>query len=353
MNCSFWVAVSFIFCAVAYGSSSAAAAEGLKHWTPEMLIMLRMLFGFGFCLIVLICRLIFQPGYKQIVRAHFCSGFWPYFHLCVGGLLNLGIPHSLIYIAQQWIPSCAVQLAKPLTPIGSALANLCMPSDEKFTCHKAIALGSAIIGVALGAVSSFRFTHGTASIGDVVLGYILLVLAMISFGVSASYFKWKTPNTDITISSLMQTFFSFWFDLIWSMIMDGPTTFKNKFNDATAYNWLWPLLLGVLGSGVAVHGFMYLVNTLGAVGAGFIPFLQIIVGIAIGVGFLGEWDGYLWWDILLQVLGIAFLSVAILVGFLKDKDEDGKGEEEEDNKEPAQHQEDEEKNGDDDELPEL
>ena len=343
MQCSLWVCVSFVFCAVAYGSSSAAAAEGLKTWTPEMLIMGRMMFGFFFCLVVFVVRIIFQKGYKQMARAHFCSGFWPIFHCAIGGLLNLGIPHSLIYIAQQWIPSCAVQLAKPLTPIGSALAGLCMVSDEKFTCHKGLALASAIIGVALCAISSFRFTHGSASIGEVVIGYVLLVAAMISFGIAATYMKWKTPNVDITISSMLQTFFSFWLDLIWSLIMDSPSTFVSTFQNATAYGWLWPILLGVLGSGVAVHGFMYLVNTIGAVGAGFIPFGQIIVGVAIGVGFLGEWDGYLWWDILLQCVGILFLVGAIVIGFLHDKQETGddkadKQNEEEEEEEAVQQQ---------------
>ena len=352
MQCSLWICVSFVFCAVAYGSSSAAAAEGLKFWTPEMLIMGRMMFGFFFCLVVFIFRMVFEKSYVQIARAHFCSGFWPIFHCAIGGLLNLGIPHSLIYIAQQWIPSCAVQLAKPLTPIGSALAGLCMTSEEKFTWHKGIALVCAVIGVALCAISSFRFTHGSATIVEVVIGYVLLVAAMVSFGVAATYMKWKTPNVDITISSMLQTFFSFWLDLIWSLIMDGPSTFVKTYQEATPYAWLWPILLGVLGSGVAVHGFMYLVNTIGAVGAGFIPFGQIIVGVAIGVALLGEWNGYLWWDILLQVIGILFLIGAIVIGFLHDKQEDmpSKHVEEEEEEELPEHD---QRTGAYEDLPEL
>jgi drug/metabolite transporter (DMT)-like permease len=349
MECSLWVAISFIFCAVAYGASSAAAAEGLKGWTPEMLIMLRMAFGFLFCLVVMIVRIFVQPGYKQIVRAHFCSGFWPYFHLAVGGLLNLGIPHSLIYIAQQWIPSCAVQLAKPLTPIGSAIAGLCMVTEEKFTLNKGLALVSAIIGVGLGAIPSFRHAGGTDSLENVILGYCLLVIAMILFGIAATYLKWKTPNADLTVSSMMQTFFSFWFDLIWSLIMDSPKVFIGKFQNATPYRWLWPILLGVLGSGVAVHGFMYLVNTLGAVGAGFIPFGQIIVGVAIGVGFLGEWSSYVWWEIVLQVVGMLFLGGAIGIGFLHDKGLDPKDDQADEDAEEEKKEEEESS----DELPEI
>lgn len=321
MQCTLWVAISFIFCAVVYGSSSAAAAEGIKYWTPEMLIMGRMLWGFAFCLIVLIFRLIFEKGYAQVARAHFLSGPWPYFNLAVGGLLNLGIPHSLIYIAQQWIPSAAVQLSKPLQPLGSIIANCFLPVDEKVTLHKGLALLSAIIGVACGAVPSFRHTGGKASGGQVGLGYTLLILAMILFGAAASWFRWRTPNVDITISSLMQTFFSFFFDMTWSLIMDGPKKFKETFEKCPPYGWIWPILLGVLGSGMAVHGFMYIVAHLGAVGAGFIPFAQIIVGVTIGVVLLHEWKGFLWWEILLNVIGLVFLAGSLVIGFMKDKDD--------------------------------
>ncbi|EAX87167.1 Integral membrane protein, putative [Trichomonas vaginalis G3] len=321
MQCTLWVAISFVFCATVYGASSAAAAEGIKYWTPEMLIMGRMLWGFIFCLFTLIFRIIFEDGYKQICRAHFLSGPWPYINIAIGGLLNLGIPHSLIYIAQQWIPSAAVQLSKPLQPLGSIIANCILPIDEKLTLHKGLALLSAIIGVSLGAVPSFRHTHGKASGGQVGLGYALLVLAMILFGAAASWFRWRTPNVDITISSLLQTFFSFWFDMIWSLIMDGPKKFRDTFINCTAYGWIWPVLLGVLGSGMAVHGFMYLVAHLGSVGAGFIPFAQIIVGVTIGVVILHEWKGFLWWEIFLNVLGLIFLALSLVIGFMKDKDD--------------------------------
>ena len=71
----------------------------------------------------------------------------------------MGISPTLSYIAQQWIPSFAVKLAKPLTPIGNALAGICMHTGEKFTFNKGPALTSASIGVSLSDVPALINTQ--------------------------------------------------------------------------------------------------------------------------------------------------------------------------------------------------
>lgn len=315
MKCSVMIALSFIFCAVAYGASSAAVTQALKQFTPELIIVFRMLFGCGFCVLIMIFRMIFQDGYKSIVKAHFTAGFWPLFHLCIGGLLNLGIPHSLIAIAQQWIPSAAVQLSKPLTPAVSQILSHFLLPDERFTWLKFAALCCAVIGVACSAVPQFLHSATGSDTIHLAIGYALLIVAVSLFGVASVYLKFKTPNTDITISSIVQTGISFFFDIIWSLIMDGPDKIKSTVVNSTWDGWMWPLLLGVLASGVAVHGFMYLVNNLGAVGANFIPFGQIIVGVTLGVAWLHEWAPYDLWEIILSIIGILFLTAAIVIGF--------------------------------------
>lgn len=320
MKCSLLIAFSFIFCSVAYGASSAAVTQALKQFTPELIIVFRMVFGCSFCFIVMIFRMIFQKGYATNVRTHFCSGFWPLFHLCVGGLLNLGIPHSLISIAQQWIPSASVQLSKPLTPAVSQILSHFLLPDERFTWMKFAALCCAVVGVVCSAVPSFLHTDSSNDTIHLAIGYVLLIVAVSLFGVASVYLKYKTPNTDITVSSLVQTGISFVFDIIWSLIMDGPKKIQSTLVNATWYGWIWPLMLGVLASGVAVHCFMYLVNNLGAVGANFIPFGQILVGVTLGVAWLHEWAPYKIWEIILSVIGILFLVMAIVIGFWHTKE---------------------------------
>jgi drug/metabolite transporter (DMT)-like permease len=162
-----------------------------------------------------------------------------------------------------------------------------------------------------------------------LLGYLFLVVSVALFGLATVYFKLKVPNTDITISSMLQTGGSFVFDVTWSLIMDGPSKIKSCIAAADWVAWMWPLMLGVLASGIAVHGFMYLVNRLGAVGANFVPFGQIIVGVTLGVAWLHEWAQYRWWEIGMSALGVLCLVTAIAIGFWHEKVPEGIEEEEE------------------------
>jgi drug/metabolite transporter (DMT)-like permease len=329
MKCSATIAAAFVFCAAAYGSSSAAVSRALVGFTPELIIVLRMLFGCISCALALVVRGLFQPGYIAFARSHFTQGLWPLVHVTVGGLLNLGIPHSLTAIAQLWIPSAAVQLAKPLAPAVSQLCSHFLLPDERFTRLKFWALVAAIAGVVLTAVPPFMHTPDGRAAALVVVGFVLLFVAGILFGLATVYFKWRVPGADITVSSLVQTGTSMVFDIVWSLIMDGPPKIIRCIKTAAPIDWLWPILLGVVCSGIAVHGFMYLVNNLGAVGANFVPFGQIIVGLVLGVVWLHEWKDYALWEVAVSIVGILFLTGAIIIGFLHEKKPEAVEEEEE------------------------
>jgi drug/metabolite transporter (DMT)-like permease len=274
-----------------------------------------MLFGCGFCIIILIFRLIFEPNYTTHVKSHFNQGIRPILHIIVGGFLNLAIPHSLIAIAQQWIPSAAVQLTKPLSPAVSQICSHFWIPDEPFTFRKFIALLSAVTGVTLAAVPSFLHTDSSDGTLLVAIGFVFLIISVSLFGLATVYFKLRVPNTDITVSAMVQTGSSFVFDITWSLIMDGPEKIRDCVTSANGLAWIWPLMLGVLASGVAVHGFMHLVHELGAVGANFVPFGQIIVGVTLGVAWLHEWAAYRWWEVAMSIAGVLFLIGAIVLGF--------------------------------------
>jgi drug/metabolite transporter (DMT)-like permease len=148
------------------------------------------------------------------------------------------------------------------------------------------------------------------------IGFVLLIISVLLFGVAAVYFKWKTPNTDVTVSGLMQLVSSSFFCLLWSLFYDGPKSIREQLKNADIFAYLWALLVGVLGSGVGVHAFMYLIANLGAAMANFVTIGQILVGVTIGVAALGEWNGYAWWEILVNVFGMVLLGFSILIVFM-------------------------------------
>jgi drug/metabolite transporter (DMT)-like permease len=315
-------ALDFIFLSLIYGTAFAAVAEGMKYFSPCGIIFLRMFFGFIVSLIILFIRVAFTKGYWQIVKAHFTSGIKYILWTSLGGLFYHGLPHCTIAIAQQWVSSAAVQIAQPLaTAFGAILSHFVLP-DEPFTCQKAIVLVLSITGVALSAIPSFIGAGGgSGGIEKIAIGYALLILAVSFFGFSPVIIKWKTPNADASASAVIQiaasTIVTFIIELFW----DGPKELLRQIKEAPPIAWLWPFLVGCLGTGFAATGFNYLVACWGAAGANLIPFGQIVVGVAVGVIFLNEWGMYKVWEIVISCVGIGLLIVAIILGFYEKKPE--------------------------------
>ncbi|OHS96106.1 hypothetical protein TRFO_37746 [Tritrichomonas foetus] len=191
--------------------------------------------------------------------------------------------------------------------------------DERFTIYKFISLVAALVGVVLNAVPSFLHAGSSDETKNVTIGYVVLICGVIVQGVGMVYMKWKSPNTDITVSAMIQIGASAILCLIWSLIWDTPKVLASQSVAAPPMAWVWALIIGVLATGIAGHGYVFLVNNIGATGASFITFGQIFVGIVVGVAFVHEWSGYRWWEIFMCVIGVVALAVAIGIGFLGDK----------------------------------
>ena len=324
MDCSILSALDFIVLSLIYGSAFAAVSEGMKYFSPCGIIFYRMLFGFILASIICGIRCIITKEYRQIVKAHFTSGIPYILWTCLGGLLFHGLPHCITAIAQQWVSSAAVQIAQPLaTAFGAILSHFVLP-DEPFTLQKLLVLVLSIVGVALSAVPNFiEAGSGDASIGNIALGYVLLIISVAFFGFAAVIMKWKTPKAEATASAVIQTAASTIVTFIIELIWDGPKELYRQSHESPSIAWLWPMLVGFLGTGFAASGYNYLVTCWGAAGANLIPFGQITVGVIVGVAFLSEWADYKVWEIIISIVGIILLIIAIILGFYEKKPEHG------------------------------
>lgn len=309
----------YVFLALVYGTSFAAVQQGQKYFNSCVLNAYRMLFGFLVCFIIFWFRFLLQPGYKQIAKAHFNNGVMPIVHMCIAGILFHGIMQCMAAIAVQWLPSAAAQITQPISTATSAIiCHFALP-DEKFNIYKFFTLVTALIGVILNAVPSFLHANSPGDKKNVTIGYVILIIAVIVQGVGMAYMKWKTPNTDITISAMFQVGASAVLCFAFSLGYDSPKVVQTQSLHTPVVGWLWVLLVGVLATGIAGHGYVFLVNDIGATGASFIVFGQIFVGIIVGVAFCHEWKGYRWWEILMCIIGVLFLASAIVIGFLEKK----------------------------------
>lgn len=140
------------------------------------------------------------------------------------------------------------------------------------------------------------------------------------FGIAPVFYKWKCPNSDVTTGVAIQLFASVIWNLIWMLCFDGPKKIHKMVSDAPPIAWLWPVIVGILVSGVAVQCLLFLVSTLGSFGTNLVPFGQLIVGVIVGVAFLREWKHYLAFEIILCVIGILFIILSLELGFVKPKE---------------------------------
>ncbi|KAH0789504.1 Integral membrane protein [Histomonas meleagridis] len=310
--------ICFIVSSILYGASYAGVSQALKDFTAGVFQTFRMLFGLifmvGVCIIMALC----DKNYKQVAIAHFHSGIVPILWLCFGGLLNLGIPHCLTAIAQEFVASSIVQIMQPFVPIFGSILSIFILPEEKFTCQKIIAFILALVGVGVSAVPNF-LNLGSTSAKDMAIGYILTLIAMFSFGAAPVLFKVKTPNVDPGISSSIQLLASTIFELIFGLIKDGPKNFAKNVRQAPAKAWMWPILIGFLVSGVAVYGLMYICKNVGAFAANLVPFGQMIVGVIVGVAIMGDWNGYAAWEIVISVIGVLLLCGSLAVSLFEKK----------------------------------
>lgn len=313
--------IVYILLALVYGTAFAFVQQGQKYFNSCVLIAYRMLFGFSICFIIFWFRFFIQPGYKQIAKAHFRSGFLPVLHMAIGGIMFHGIMQCLAAIAVQWLPSAAAQITQPISTATAAIISHFVLPDEPFTIFKFFSLVSALIGVVLNAVPSFLHASSPDETKNVAIGYVIIFVAVIVQGIGMVYMKWKTPNTDVTVAAMVQIGASTILCFIVSLIYDKPKVLQRQSLHTKPIGWLWAIIIGVLATGFAGHGYVFLVNHVGATGASFIVFGQIFVGIVVGVAFCHEWSGYRWWEILMCVIGVLFIAAAIGIGFLQKKPE--------------------------------
>ena len=338
MNCTVTSAIVFVVCILLYGTSYAFVAKGLVYFSAGVFQTFRMFFGLVFTVALLGVRcLINKGGYRQIVRSHFTSGWKPIVFLLIDGLINLGVPHCLIAVAQQWVSSSNVQLMQPIaTCAGAIFAHFVLP-DEPFTRIKLYSLILSVIGVVFCGVPAFQTSESTgASMKQMATGYALVIISVCMFGIAPVFYKWKIPNADVTTGVTVQLIAAVIWNVIWALCFDGPENIVSQIKSAPAIAWLWPIQVGVLVSGVGVHCLMWIVGALGSFGSNLCPFGNFIVGVVTGVAFDGDWNHYTWWQILLCCIGIVFIIASLCTGFFgkrSTKEEKTGGEEEEEEEE--------------------
>ena len=247
-----------------WGSSFILMKQGLKVLEPMQLVGIRL----G------IASLALSPFMFYYFRA-VKNDEWKWIVLC--GITGNGFPAFLFATAQTKIPSAQAGILNALSPLFVVIMSRVL-FGAKFPAGKIIGV---VVGLC-GAVLILARNGGAFDFGENFQFGLLIVLATIGYGISASVMKYKLSHAPaemvssfaISVAGIPALFYLFW-----------GTSFVQVFTEkeggmlATFYI----VILGILGTGIALILFNRLLKLKDVVFASSVTYLMPLVALGWGV----------------------------------------------------------------------
>jgi len=214
------------------------------------------------------------------------------------GLFNLSVPFILIGWSETRITSGMASILNSTSPLFTLLISGVILKDEPLSFTRLVGMGLGFAGVIL-LVSDNVTTQGSGFLP----GAGAVLLAAICYAVSAIYAKHYTSHLHYSVQALGQVMMGAAVGLPAAMIIEAPFTLPRL-----PESWIAILIMGVLLSSVGVNLFFSLLNSVGPTRTMMVSYLYPLVGVILGILFLGE---ELTWQLLagsLLIIGGVFLA---------------------------------------------
>lgn len=278
-----WLA--FILLGTIWGSSFLWIKIAVQEVGPVLLVAIRLLFGIFALLVV-----------ATYTRPPFPRGRQIWIYLTLLGLINNALPYTLISWGEQYIDSAVAAILNSTTPLFTMLVAHQYLTDDRMTRQRVLALLTGFLGIVL----LFSRDLGDAPQGN-LLGQAAVLIAAICYAFASVFARRTTRGLSPTIQALVPLFGA---DLVmWLMVplVESPLVLPSL-----PITWFALVWLGVLGVAVAFMLYFYLLHSVGPTRTVLVTYVFPLVGVALGVIFLGE---RLDW----QLMGGAALVIASVV----------------------------------------
>ena len=279
-----WTA--FIFLGGIWSASFLWIKIALEEIGPNTLVAWRVFFG-----------LLFAGGAVFIQRKAWprdWSGWFPFLLL---GVTSVAIPFFLITWGELSIDSAVASIFNATLPLFTIVIAPLFLQDDKMTAQRVIGLFIGFIGVVvLLSEDLFAGAHNS------IFGQGAVILASIFYAASSVYARRKTqfaPGLVRGAAPLVSATIIMW---MVAPVIESP--FKIPQLPLT---WIAILWLGVLGSGLALILWYYLLHEIGPTRTGMVTYIFPLGGVILGVIFLNE---HLSWQL---VLGALLIISSIIV----------------------------------------
>jgi len=254
---------------VLWGSSFINIKISLIEIPPITLVFLRLCIAFSALFLWCLLR-----------RKKLGLSYKNHLTIMLGGLLSCAIPFSLFSWGQQYVPTSIGAIFNGCVPFFTAfLVHFWIGGSERMSWRKAIGL---LVGL-LGIIVIIGFDNLTA-LEPTNIGQLAMILACFFYAFSSIYFQKFIPNTlDKTV---VTTFTLFWGAVCISIVslnFDGLPSL-----DYSADAWLSLSLLSLFSTALAYIILFRLLKRAGPSNTSLNTFIIPVVGIIIGIVFLGE-----------------------------------------------------------------
>lgn len=222
--------------------------------------------------------------------------------LAVMGAINAGLPIFLISWGEQFVDSGTAAVLNSLVPIFSLVIAGLVLRDEPVTPLRVLGVLIGFGGAFLLASREFALGGGTAG----VLGAAAVVLAAVSYAAGASYGRRRIRRMHRYVVAAGTLLFAALFTGVVAVVAEGGLALPRQLDTLAAVTWL-----GLLGSFVAYLLYFFLLEKVGATVSTMVSYVFPVVGITLGVLFLGELlDWRLAAGSVLVVAGIAVVTMS-------------------------------------------
>jgi drug/metabolite transporter (DMT)-like permease len=253
---------------------------------PFTLVAFRVLFG-----------VLFAGGAVFIQRKAWPRNWASWFPFLLLGFTSVAIPFFLITWGELSIDSAVASILNATMPLFTIVIAHLFLQDDKMTVQRVIGLFIGFIGVVV--LLSEDLTVGAH---NSALGQAAVILASIFYAASSVYARRKTgsaPGLVRGAAPLVSATAIMW---ILAPVIESP--FKIPQIHLT---WIAILWLGVLGSGLALILWYYLLHEIGPTRTGMVTYIFPLGGVILGVIFLNE---HLSWQL---AVGALLIVSSILV----------------------------------------
>jgi drug/metabolite transporter (DMT)-like permease len=240
---------------------------------------------------------LFAGGFVFLQRKSWPRDWAGWFPFLLLGVTSVAIPFFLITWGELSIDSAVASILNATVPLFTIVIAHLFLHDDRMTAQRVAGLFVGFIGVIV--LLSEDLIAGTNSS---LLGQAAVILASIFYAASSVYARRKTQSAPGLVrgaAPLVSATIVMW---LIAPVLESPFKIPQL-----SLTWIAILWLGILGSGLALILWYYLLHEIGPTRTGMVTYIFPLGGVILGVIFLNE---HLSWQL---VIGALLIISSIVV----------------------------------------